>query len=139
MSETKSPLRYLLPASIQAPLAAYSHGVVVPSDSDLIFCSGQLGISADGKVSANVAEQAEQCFENIRCILAEGGMTLADVVRINAFVTNRSDMGPYMVVRDRLFSNPAPASTLMIVSGFTREDFKVEIEVVAARRRDARL
>jgi len=37
-----------------------------------------------------------------------------------------------MAVRDRLFPSPSPASTLMIVGGFTREAFKVEIEVVAA-------
>jgi enamine deaminase RidA (YjgF/YER057c/UK114 family) len=30
-------------------------------------------------------------------------------------------------------SNPPPASTLMIVSGFARAEFKVEIEVIAAR------
>ena len=37
-----------------------------------------------------------------------------------------------MDVRDRLFADPAPASTLMIVSGFARPEFKVEVEVVAA-------
>ena len=41
-------------------------------------------------------------------------------------------MKPYMEVRDRLFPNPAPASTLLIVSGFSRPEFKIEIEVVAA-------
>jgi len=35
-------------------------------------------------------------------------------------------------VRDRLVADPPPASTLMIVSGFTRPEFKVEIEVIAA-------
>ena len=35
-----------------------------------------------------------------------------------------------MDVRDRLFADPAPASTLMIVSGFARPEFKVEVEVV---------
>ncbi len=39
---------------------------------------------------------------------------------------------PYMEVRDRLFAEPLPASTLMIVSGFARPEFKVEIEVIAA-------
>jgi len=57
---------------------------------------------------------------------------LGDIVRINAYVTDRQYLQPYMAVRDRLFSDPAPASTLMIVSGFAREEFKVEIEVVAA-------
>jgi enamine deaminase RidA (YjgF/YER057c/UK114 family) len=37
-----------------------------------------------------------------------------------------------MDVRNRLFSDPAPASTLMIVSGFARPEFKVEVEVLAA-------
>ncbi|PWK65680.1 RidA family protein [Aminobacter sp. AP02] len=135
MNDTKSALKHLLPQSIQPPLAAYSHGVAVAADCEMIFCSGQLGISSDGEISPDVAEQAERCFDNIRVILAEGGMSLADVVRINAFVTDRAYMKPYMSVRDRLFPDPAPASTLMIVSGFTREEFKVEIEVVAARSR----
>jgi enamine deaminase RidA (YjgF/YER057c/UK114 family) len=59
-------------------------------------------------------------------------MGLGNIIRINAYVTDRSCLRPYMDVRDRLFAHPAPASTLMIVSGFAREEFKVEIEVVAA-------
>jgi enamine deaminase RidA (YjgF/YER057c/UK114 family) len=65
-------------------------------------------------------------------VLAEAGLGLKDIVRINAFVTDRAHMKPYMVVRDRLVADPPPASTLMIVSGFTRPEFKVEIEVIAA-------
>jgi enamine deaminase RidA (YjgF/YER057c/UK114 family) len=38
----------------------------------------------------------------------------------------------YMAVRNALFPVESPASTLMIVSGFAREIFKIEIEVVAA-------
>jgi enamine deaminase RidA (YjgF/YER057c/UK114 family) len=36
-----------------------------------------------------------------------------------------------MAVRDRVVGDPPPASTLMIVSGFTRPEFKVEVEVIA--------
>jgi enamine deaminase RidA (YjgF/YER057c/UK114 family) len=42
-------------------------------------------------------------------------------------------MAPYMAVRDRCVAFPAPASTLMIVSGFARSEFKVEIEALAAK------
>ena len=63
---------------------------------------------------------------------ARPGWTLGDIVRINAYVTDRAHLRPYMDVRDRLFSSPAPASTLMIVSGFARPEFKVEVEVIAA-------
>jgi enamine deaminase RidA (YjgF/YER057c/UK114 family) len=38
-----------------------------------------------------------------------------------------------MQVRDRMIAEPPPASTLLIVSGFARPEFKVEIEAVAAR------
>ena len=131
---TEKTLRPLAPASIRPPFATYSHGVFVPAGSDMIFCSGQLGIAADETVPADVAEQAELCFRNIEAILAEGGMTLVDVVRINAYVTDRAHMQGYMNVRDRPFRVAPPASTLMIVSGFTREEFTVEVEVVAARR-----
>jgi enamine deaminase RidA (YjgF/YER057c/UK114 family) len=60
-------------------------------------------------------------------------MGLADIVRINTFVTGREHLKGYMAVRDRLFRSPPPASTLMIVSGFARPEFVVEIEAVAAR------
>lgn len=128
-----SALKHLLPQDMAAPFAAYSHGVKVKTGAEMIFCSGQLGIAPDGNVPQDAGAQAELCFENIRRILRDGGMDLADVVRINAYVTDRAHMRPYMDVRDRLFPEPAPASTLMIVSGFTREEFKVEIEVAAAR------
>ena len=125
-------LRPLSPVSIRPPLARYSHGVEVPAGHRLVFCSGQLGVAPDERVPADAGEQAELCFTNIAAILGEAGLTLGDIIRINAFVTDRAHMRPYMTVRDRLVGDPPPASTLMIVSGFTRPEFKVEIEVVAA-------
>ena len=68
----------------------------------------------------------------IQC-LAEAGMSFSDLVRINAYVTDRAHMAPYMQVRDRYVAMPAPASTLMIVGGFTRPEFTVEIEALAAK------
>lgn len=125
-------LSHLIPASIRAPFARYSHGVEVPAGTRLVFCSGQLGIAADDTIPEDAGAQAELCFANIAAILAEAGLGFEHVVRINAYVTDRAHLPAYMAVRDRLFADPAPASTLMIVSGFAREIFKVEVEVVAA-------
>jgi enamine deaminase RidA (YjgF/YER057c/UK114 family) len=124
--------KHLTPNSIKPPFARYSHGVEVPSGARLVFCSGQLGIAADDFVPEDAGAQTELCFANIAAILGEAGLGLRDIVRINAYVTDRAYLRPYMDVRDRLFEHPEPASTLMIVSGFAREEFKVEIEVVAA-------
>lgn len=126
--------RFLTPKAIKPPFARYSHGVEVAPGKRLVLCSGQLGIGPDDGVPEDAAAQAELCFENIGAILGEAGLGLADIVRINAYVTDRAYLRAYMDVRDRLFSDPAPASTLMIVSGFARPEFKVEIEAIAAGR-----
>lgn len=124
--------RFLTPKSIKPPFARYSHGVEAPAGKRLVFCAGQVAITPDDQVPEDTEAQAELCFQNIAAVLGEAGLGLRDIVRINAYVTDRAHLRPYMNVRDRLFSDPAPASTLMIVSGFARPEFKVEVEVIAA-------
>lgn len=135
-------MKPLTPAAIRPPFARYSHGVELPAGQRLVFCSGQLGIAADGTIPESSRDQADLCFANIAAILGEAGMTLANIVRVNAYVTDRAHMKGYMESRDAHVGTPPPASTLMIVSGFTLPEFKVEIEVVAAapekRRKTAR-
>ena len=126
-------LRHLVPKRIRAPFARYSHAVEVPAGARWLLCSGQLGISASDEIPEAAEAQVILCFEAIGACLAEAGMSFTDVVRINAYVTDRAHMGPYMAVRDRYVKFPPPASTLMIVSGFTRPEFKVEVEMIAAR------
>lgn len=125
-------MRSLNPQSIQPPFAPYSHGIEVPVGAKLVFCSGQLGIARDGTVPPDCDGQTRLCFENIAAILAESDMSLANIVRINAFVTGREHLSPYMAVRNSLFKELYPASTLMIVAGFARPEFVVEIEAIAA-------
>ena len=127
-------MRELQPDSIAPPFARYAHGVEVPEGKRLIFTSGQLGLAADGSVPEDTGAQADICFANIDAILGTAGAARDDVVRINAFVTGRVHMAAYMAARDRWLADVErlPASTLVIVSGFTREEFTVEIEVIAA-------
>ena len=124
--------RPINPASIRAPFAQYSHAVEVPAGR-MLFASGQLGVSPDDKVPEDAEAQAVLCFENIKAILIEARMTFADVVRFTAYVTDRAYFPVYGVVRSRYVSGNAFASTLVIVSGFTRPEFKVEVEVTAVR------
>ena len=128
-----SLLRHLVPARIRKPFARYSPAVEVPAGTRWRACSGQLGISASDEIPESAEAQAVLCFEAIGACLAEAGMSFADIVRINAYVTDRAHMAPYMAVRDRYVASPPPASTLMIVTGFTRPEFKVEVEAIAAK------
>ena len=125
--------RAVTPPDIRPPFARYSHAIEVASGSRLLFCSGQVGAAPDDAIPAGAEEQTVVCFENIRAILRDAGMTFADVVRINAYVAGRQHLKPYMAVRDRYFDLPPPASTLIVVSGFARPEFLVEVEAIAAR------
>ena len=122
----------LSPSSIHPAFSRYSLGVEVSSRSRYVFCSGQVGITADGAIPADCAGQARVCFDNIAAVLAEAGMGFGDVVKLNGFVTGREHLAEYMKVRNELFPEPFPASTLMIVTGFARPEFVVEIEAIAA-------
>jgi 2-iminobutanoate/2-iminopropanoate deaminase len=130
--------RSITPASIRPPFARYSHAVEVVAPARLLFVSGQLGVAADDTVPDNVEDQAVLCFENIKAILGEAGMSFADVVRFSAFVTDRAYFPIYGAVRGRYVDGDAFASTLVIVSGFTRPEFKIEVEATAARAIDGR-
>ncbi|NNU81123.1 RidA family protein [Halovulum dunhuangense] len=122
------------PATIRPPFARYSHAVEVPAGHRLILLSGQLGIAPDDHIPEGAGAQADLCFANIDAILASAGADRDAIVRVNAYVTDRAHLADYMAARDRYLGQvtPPPASTLMIVSGFAREIFKVEIEVLAA-------
>lgn len=126
-------MRRLTPDSIHPSFARYSHGVEVAAGSRLVFCSGQLGIGKDGIIPDGVEAQARLCFQAIAAILEAADMTLGDIVRVNAYVVGAEYLAGYMKTRDEFIGSPPPASTLMIVQGFARPEFKVEIEAVAAR------
>ncbi|MDW4500046.1 RidA family protein [Sulfitobacter sp. D35] len=127
-------MKALNPGTLRPPFAAYAHGTEIPAGLRLVRTSGQLGIRKDDTIPETAFEQAVLCFENIRAILAEAGMGPADVAHVSAYVTAREHMAGYMRARDAFLGAPErlPSSTLLIVTGFTRPEFKVEVEVWAA-------
>ena len=119
------------PHTIHQPFGYYSHGVLTIEPNRLLVTSGQLGIDSHGTVPDSCYEQALLCFQAIKAVLEEAEMTPSNIVRLNAFVTEREDFAAYMKARDLFVAAPPPASTLLIVSGFTRPEFKVEVECTA--------
>jgi enamine deaminase RidA (YjgF/YER057c/UK114 family) len=70
------------PATVSAPFGPYSHAVEVPAGSRLLYISGEVGALPDGTVPAGIEAQAETCWQNLVAILADAGMTIADLVKI---------------------------------------------------------
>ena len=110
----------------------FSNGVKA---GDTIWVAGQGGLGKDGKVvgRADIEAQTRQALGNVQEILAKAGATLADVVKVTTFITNRA---PGMVARyDRVFGEffptCCPTSTLVEVKSLVLSDMLVEIEAVA--------
>ena len=122
------------PKNIYKPFGNYSHGIL-NKKTGLLLISGQLGIDVNGEIPKLFSKQAELCFSNIRAILQEANYSLFDVLKVTTFVTNRKFFRDYMKVRDNVFREVSikPASTLLIVSGFTKPSFSIEIEVIAQK------
>jgi 2-iminobutanoate/2-iminopropanoate deaminase len=109
----------------------YSHGV----DSDgLVFLSGQTPIDPrTGKlVDGDIQEQTKQCFNNLRSILDEAGLTMSNVQKVNVFLTNMNDFAAMNEVYKQQFEEPYPARTTIGVAGLPLGAF-VEIEMIVRR------
>jgi enamine deaminase RidA (YjgF/YER057c/UK114 family) len=115
-------------------VAGYSRAIV---DRDFIFVSGTAGYDfATGKISDDAAEQTRQALRTIVGALEQADASLADVVRVRVFVSNRSDVAAVSGVLAKSFSDPRPTNTT-IVCNFAEEEMKVELEVTALKRRSA--
>ena len=128
-------MKSLNPQSIHPPFANYSHGVEAQAGR-IVVTSGQLGIHADGTIPPGVEAQTDLCLQKIEAILSEAHLSRDAIVRLNAYVVDQQHMAGYMRARDRFTDSLEckPASTLMIVSGFTRPEFLVEVEAIAIER-----
>lgn len=125
--------RSLLPDSLAPPFARYAHGVVIEAGQRMVRTAGQLAMAKDGTIPEGAEAQAQLVFANLDAVLAEGGLSKNDVCHLFAFVTDRAHMAGYMKARDAWLADvpKLPASTMIIVGGFTREEFLVEIEATA--------
>lgn len=96
-----------------------------------IYVSGQIGADADGNmVGDTFAEEADQCFERIRLSLEKAGASMADVVKITGFVTDKDDYVEYDLARGRAFPGTPPSSATVQVAGLANAA-RVEVEAVA--------
>ncbi|MCK4521333.1 MAG: RidA family protein [Nanoarchaeota archaeon] len=129
-------IKRINPESLRIPTKSYSQGVLIPfGNAELLFVTGQLPQDLDGNVVApnDAKTQTELVFSRISDILQEADMTMDHVVKVQIFVKNISDSKIISKIRDDVFKNSRPASTLVGVSNFVKDECCVEIEVTAAK------
>ena len=112
------------------PISHYTDAVVA---GDLLFVSGLVGVDRHGALvgGEDVAAQARQVFANMRAVLDEAGCGFEDVVKVTVYLTDVDDRPRINPVRQEVFGDARPASTLVEVSRLAVPGAKVEIEAVA--------
>jgi enamine deaminase RidA (YjgF/YER057c/UK114 family) len=94
-----------------------------------IMVAGTAPIEPDGSSSpGDAAAQMERCCVIVAQAIADLGGDIADTVRTCIYLTDRADFDAVARVHGKWFGAARPATTTLIVSGFVRPEWKVEIE-----------
>jgi 2-iminobutanoate/2-iminopropanoate deaminase len=112
------------------PISHYTDAVRV---GDLVFVSGVVPVDAEGRLvgGEDVVAQARQVFENMRAVLAAAGASFADVAKVTLFLTDVDDRASINPVRQEVFGETRPASTLVEVPRLAIPGAKIEVEAIA--------
>ena len=128
MPESQATVRYIN----RAPLG-YSHIVEVRGGRTL-YIAGQLALDQNGKLvgGGDFRAQVKQVFENLNTRLEEGRASFKDLVKLNYYLTDASDLQALRDTRDSYINTESPpASTLVAVKQLVREEFLIEVEAIA--------
>jgi enamine deaminase RidA (YjgF/YER057c/UK114 family) len=119
------------PAAVHAPSSGYSMGLEFSQHRRLLFISGQVPENSDGSVPEGFEAQCEQAWRNILAVLAAAGLGVEHLVKINTFLTDRSQVVANRAIRHKMLQGNEPASTVMVAETVDGK-WLLEIEAIAA-------
>jgi 2-iminobutanoate/2-iminopropanoate deaminase len=106
----------------------YSQGIRAGA---LLFTSGQIPLTPGGEmVRGDIQSAARQALSNVQAVLAAGGASMEDVVKVTVFLTNMGDFAAVNQVYAEWFNEPFPARSAIQVVRLPL-DAPLEIEAVA--------
>lgn len=105
---------------------------------NLVLTSGQIPVNpVTGEVPSDIVEQARQSLENVKAIVEQAGLKVADIVKTTVFVKNLNHFAAVNAEYERFFKenqHPSfPARSCVEVARLPK-DVGVEIEAIAVRK-----
>ena len=108
------------------------HFAPAVKDGDRLYCSGVIGVDAEGKASPDPETQFTQAFESLKSVLTTAGVSFANVVEMTTFhVGLRANLPAFMKVKDRYIQAPYPAWTAIGITELAFPGGLVEVKVIA--------
>ncbi len=114
----------------------FSQAVKLTEPREWLVCSGQTAMGPDGSLpaSSDMGEQVTVALDNVITVLADAGMTPANIVKSTIFTTDVDAIIEVLApAAQKILGSSLPASTLIGVPRLAFAELKVEIEVLAAR------
>ena len=111
------------------PGGNYSQGILT---DDTLFISGQGGEDESGKIPADFDAEVKQCLNNISAVLKAAGMSSANVVSVQVYLTDRSKFQQMNTIYTNYFKDPRPTRTTVVVAGLVGPG-NIEITVTAKK------
>lgn len=120
-------------STTQAPAAIGPYSQAIEANGT-IYVSGQLPINpATGEFAeGGIKELTAQSLTNIKNILAEAGLTMANVVKTSVFLADMADFSEMNEVYAQFFSAPFPARSAVAVKTLPK-GARIEIECIAVK------
>ena len=100
---------------------------------DLVFTSGQASITPQGEIVGlgDFDAQVEQTMQNVKQVLEMSGSSLADIVKVNIYVTDMSNFPKIIELREKWFTYPWPADTIVEVKSLAIPGLMIEVDATA--------
>jgi len=110
-------------------LGPYSAGI---KSGSFVFLSGQTGLDP---LTGNLAEgglegQTRQCLENLKSILEDNGLEMANIVKTTVFLMDMGDFAKMNAIYAEFFNENPPARSTIQVAALPKNGL-VEIEAIA--------
>jgi 2-iminobutanoate/2-iminopropanoate deaminase len=100
---------------------------------DLVFTSGQASITEAGEIVGlgDFDAQVEQTMKNVERVLTLAGSSLRDIFKVNIYVTDMANFPKILELREKYFSSPWPADTIVEVSSLAIPGLMIEVDATA--------
>ncbi|WP_233648349.1 RidA family protein [Streptomyces sp. BSE6.1] len=113
----------------------FNQGEVISGHSRTLYISGQTSMSKEGRPEheGDMAAQLALSVDNVEAVLAEAGMSLSNLIRLNVYTTDVDLLFQhYGVLAGRLgAAGVAPATTMLGVTRLAVPGQLVELEGTA--------